>query len=247
MKPTSVLCPPYVEYFRDFSRFRSWLWATAFAASILIHGFVLWQTSRYVPRPPREEVRVDVRMIELPPPVRLVEPPPPPPPPKPVPQPPKEVLRQAPLPVLAAPPAPAAPSKLVVAVQPPPAPLPPIDTPPPVPAVLPAPAAPPAVTPPAEDVDALIDGYGREVSRAFDAAKTYPRVAQMRNIEGQLMLRFDFVNGALSDVSVVEGSGQKVLDDAAVAAARKLKLPPPGGSLARRSFYFTMPVVYRLK
>ena len=27
----------------------------------------------------------------------------------------------------------------------------------------------------------------------------------------------------------------------------KLKLPPPGGSLARRSFYFTMPVVYRLK
>ncbi|HEY9192055.1 MAG TPA: TonB family protein [Methyloversatilis sp.] len=96
-------------------------------------------------------------------------------------------------------------------------------------------------------MDALIDGYGREVSRAFDAAKTYPRVAQMRNIEGQLMMRFDFANGALTDVSVVESSGQKVLDDAALAAARKLKLPPPGGSLARRSFYFTMPVVYRLK
>ena len=245
MKPTSVLCPPYIEYFRDFSRFRSWLWATALVTSILIHGLVLWQTSRYVPRPPREEVRVDVRMIELPPPVRLVEPPPPPPPPpKPVPQPPKEVPRQAPSPVLAAPPAPAEPSKPVVAVQPPPAPLPPIDMPPPVPAVQPAPPAPPA---PVEDVDVLIDVYGREVSRAFDAAKTYPRVAQMRNIEGQLMMRFDFANGALSDVSVVESSGQKVLDDAALAAARKLKLPPPGGSLARRSFYFTMPVVYRLK
>ena len=29
------------------------------------------------------------------------------------------------------------------------------------------------------------------------------------------------------------------------ATIKLFKLPPPGGSLARRSFYFTMPVVYR--
>lgn len=252
MKPTSVLRPPYIEYFRDFSRFRSWLWATAFVASIAIHGFVLWQTSRYVPRPPVEEIRVDVRMVEPPPPPppppppKIVEPPPPPPPPKPVPKPPKEVPRQAPLPILAAPPAPAAPSEPTVAVQPPPTPLPPIEAPPPPPAP-PTPAPPPVVTAPVENVDALIDGFGREVSRAFESNKRYPRVAQMRNLQGRLELLFEFANGELVNVSLKQSSGHKMLDDAALETARKLKLPQLAGSLARRSFSFALPVEYRLQ
>lgn len=256
MTQVSVLRPTYIQYFRDYTRFRSGFWATALVASILVHAFVVWQTSRYVPKPPRDEVRVDVRMIVLapppppppPPPQKIVEPPPPPPPPKPVPRPPKEVPRQAPLPVVAAPPAPAAPAERVVPVQPPPAPLPPIDAPPPPPAP-PAPAPPPApvVAAPAEDVNALINGYGREVSRAFETAKRYPRVAQMRSIQGQLSVRFEFSDGALVSVTLVDSSGQKLLDDAALETARKLNLPALGGTLSRRNFSFILPVEYRLQ
>ena len=53
--------------------------------------------------------------------------------------------------------------------------------------------------------------------------------------------------GALVNVTVVDGSGQKLLDEAALETARKLKLPPISGTLTRRSFNFIMPVSYRLQ
>lgn len=256
MNPTSVLRPPYIAYFRDFSRFRSWLWAAAFVASILVHAFVVWRASVYVPRVHEPEVRVDIRMIEPerpvpppppPPPQKIIEPPPPPPT-KPTPKPPKEVPRPAPpLPVLAAPPAPAeAPSERVVAVQPPPAPLPPIDAPPPPPAP-PAPPAPAPVAPPPENYDALINSFGREVGKLFESNQRYPAVARTRNQQGSLELVFEFDNGQLVNVSVKQSSGFSVLDNAAVEVGRKMKLPPFPGSLAQRKFSFVLPVNYRLQ
>lgn len=252
MNPDSLLRPSYIAYFRDFSGLRSPFWIAALVLSILFHAYVVWQASHYAPPPPEaEELRVDVRMIEPPPPPPpvVVVPPPPPPPPKPVPKPPKELPRQAPLPaVIAAPPAPAAPAEPVVPVQPEPAPLPPIDAPPPPPAP-PAPpvAAPPAPVAPVENLDALIDGFGRDLSRAFEANKVYPRVAQMRNIQGKLKLKFVFANGEMTDVTVAESSGQKLLDDAAIAAARKLRMPALLGRLTRESFSIVLPVDYALK
>lgn len=254
MNPDSLLRPPYIAYFRDFSGLRSPLWIAALVLSVLFHAYVVWQTSHYTPAPADpDEVRVEVRVIEPPPPppppppVVVVPPPPPPPPPKPLPKPPKEVPRQAPLPVIAAPPAPAAPAEPVVPVQPEPAPLPPIDAPPPPPAPAPpvaAPAPPPA---PVENLDALIDDFGRDLSRAFESNKVYPRVAQMRNIQGKLKLRFVFSGGTLTEVTVAESSGQKLLDDAAIAAGRKLKLPALLGRLSREPFSIVLPVDYSLK
>ena len=255
MNPTSVLHPPYIEYFRDFTRFRSRFWATALVLSIVAHALAVWQASRYTLRPPpSEEIRVDVRMIDLqpppppPPPPKSVEPPPPPPPPKPVPKPPKELPRQNPLPVLAAPPAPAIASEPVVPVQPPPAPLPPIEAPPPPPqAVAPTPPPAPVAPAPVENVDTLINSFGREVSRGFESAKRYPRVAQMRNQQGRLELLFEFSNGELVNVSLKQSSGHPLLDQSALDTARKLQLPALTGALARRSFSFTLPVEYRLQ
>ncbi|MFH1813788.1 MAG: TonB family protein [Pseudomonadota bacterium] len=258
MNPDSLLRPPYIAYFRDFSGLRSPFWIAALVLSVLFHAYVVWQASRYTPEPPdAEEVRVDVRMVEPPPPpppppppVVVVPPPPPPPPPKPLPKPPKELPRQPPPPVLAAPQAPAAPEERVVPVQPEPAPLPPIDVPPPPPAP-PAPPPPVAVPPvpaaPVENLDALISGFGRDLSRAFEANKVYPRVAQMRNIQGKLKLKFVFANGELTDVTVAESSGQKLLDDAALAAGRKLELPALLGRLSREPFSIVLPVDYSLK
>ncbi|WP_306477780.1 energy transducer TonB, partial [Methyloversatilis sp.] len=158
--------------------------------------------------------------------------------------------RQAPLPVLAAPPAPAAPAEPVVPVQPEPAPLPPIEAPPPPPAP-PAPppqvVAPPAPPAPVEDLDALINGFGRELLRAFEANKVYPRVAQMRNIQGKLKLKLFFANGELVDVVVVEGTGHKILDDAAIADGRKLKSLAMPGRLTRETFTREFWVNYTLK
>lgn len=255
MNPTSVLRPPYIAYFRDFTRFRSGLWAAAFVVSILVHAFFVWRASIYVPRVPPEEIRVDVRMIQPerppppppPPPQKIIEPPPPPPPPKPVPKPPKEVPRQAPLPVLAAPPAPAVtPSEPVVPVQPPPAPLPPIDAPPPPP----APPAPPQPAPvsaaPPVDYDALINSYGRDVGRVFESNQKYPPVARQRNQQGTLDLLFEFENGQLVNVSVKRSSGVSVLDNAAVDVGRRMKMPSLPAGLAQRPFSFVLPVRYKL-
>lgn len=265
MNSTFVLRPPYIEYFRDFSRFRSGWWVVALVASVLIHAFFVWRASIYVPRPPLEEVRVEVRMIKPepppppPPPPKLIEPPPPPPPPKPVPKPPKEVVRQPPPPVLAAPPAPTppTPSEPVVAPQPKVSELPPIDAPPPPPgppapaaAAPSAPAAPGPVTssaPVSDNFDALLSGFGRELSRNFEKNKRYPRVAQMRGLQGKLELLFEFENGELVNVSVKKSSGHSALDDAAIEVARKLTLPALAGALAQRKFSFTLPVDYKLQ
>ncbi len=218
---------------------------------MLVHALAIWQASNYEPRQEVDEIRLDVRMMEAvqppPPPPKAIEPPPPPPLPKPAPKPPKELPRQAPLPVLAAAPAPASPAEAVVPVQPPPAPLPPIDVPPPPPVPAPVAAPPPAVVPPVENVDALISTFGREVSRGFESAKTYPRVAQMRNQQGKLLLLFEFADGELVGVSLKQSSGHTMLDQSALDTARKLKFPPLAGTLARRSFSFTLPVEYRLQ
>lgn len=257
MNPDSLLRPSYIAYFRDFSGLRSPFWIAALVLSVLLHAYVVWQASHYTPEPPdAEEIRVDVRMIEPPPPppppppVVVVPPPPAPPPPKPVPKPPKEVPRQPPPPIVAAPPAPAAPAERVVPVQPEPMPLPPIEAPPPPPAppaLPPQVTAPPVPAAPAEDLNALIDGFGRDLLRAFEANKVYPRVAQMRNIEGKLKLKLFFENGELVNVLVVEGSGNKLLDDAAIADGRKLKSLVMPGRLARETFTREWWVNYTLK
>ncbi|MCQ9379519.1 energy transducer TonB [Methyloversatilis sp. XJ19-49] len=100
---------------------------------------------------------------------------------------------------------------------------------------------------PAEDLNALIDGFGRDLLRAFEANKIYPRVAQMRNIEGKLKLKLFFENGELVNVLVVEGSGNKLLDDAAMADGRKLKSLVMPGRLTRETFTREWWVNYTLK
>jgi protein TonB len=100
---------------------------------------------------------------------------------------------------------------------------------------------------PVENLDALISGFGRDLSRSFEANKVYPRVAQMRNIQGKLKLKFVFANGELTDVTVAESSGHTLLDDAAIAAARKLKMPALVGRLSREPFSIVLPVDYSLK
>lgn len=255
MNPTSVLRPPYVAYFSDFTRFRSWLWAAAFVASILVHSFVVWRASVYVPRVPPTEIRVDVRMIKEeppppppPPPPKPVEPPPPPPPPKPVPKPPKPVPQQAPLPVLAAPAAPSpAPEERVVPVQPPPAPLPPIDAPPPPPAPAPVPAPTPAPAAPSVDFQSLKAGYGQALSAEIKKGQTYPRLAAMRGLEGTPKVLIVIENGQLVSATLVDESGQSVLDEAALALVKKTKLPPVPAALAGQRLEFLLPIDYKLK
>ena len=240
MNPISVLRPPYVAYFSDFTRFRSWLWAAAFVASILVHSFVVWRASVYVPRVPPTEIRVDVRMIK--------EEPPPPPPPKPVPKPPKPVPQQAPLPVLAAPPAPSpAPEERVVPVQPPPAPLPPIDAPPPPPAPAPVPAPAPAPAAPSVDYQSLKAGYGQALSAEIKKGQTYPRLAAMRGLEGTPKVLIVIENGQLVSATLVDESGQSVLDEAALALVKKTKLPPVPAALAGQRLEFLLPIDYKLR
>ncbi len=239
---------------QDYSKIPGWVWPVAFLLSVTANILLGLSAARYTPDVREPDRRFEVRMIKPePPPVIELPPPPPPPPPQPKAptKPPKTVPRPAPLPVLAAPPAPAAPvaEERVVPVQPAPAPLPPIDAVPPPslpPAAVQAPSA-PAPSPPVENIEALISGFGREVSRGFEANKRYPRVAQTRGQQGRLELLFDFDEGRMVKVSVKQSSGHNVLDEAALEAARKMKLPDLSGTLAQRRFSFTLPVEFKLQ
>jgi len=94
----------------------------------------------------------------------------------------------------------------------------PVRTPPqePVAAVPPVPAPPP---PPAAPRAAVYRAPERVAERG--SAPVYPLRARRLGLEGRLILRLEVAaDGSVAEVAVLESSGQAILDEAAVEAAR---------------------------
>jgi protein TonB len=179
-------------------------------------------------------------------------PPAPPKPPPPVPTPPKAVTPPPPLPtppVPVTPPLPLPPPVLHhVATRHIPRPVhhvitpPVVQPPPPLPATPPPPAPPPAAAaPPSEDELAQ---FAAAMHRALQEALIFPDSAQMAHESGTVRIRFDYLDGAVSNITVISSCGYPELDEAAVQTARAAHYPPPPSDFAGHTENMDVDVIF---
>jgi len=76
----------------------------------------------------------------------------------------------------------------------------------------------------------------------------YPRRALHRRLEGTVLLRLQIqTTGRVGNVSVVDSSGHRVLDDAAVAAVRRWKFTPATRNEKPVESVLTQPVQFQIR
>jgi len=213
-------------------------------ASLLIHAlfmFTLPKPDYDLPPPKKQEIRIELVKEQPPAPVQPSAEPEPTPP-KPLPEPPKPQpapVKHEPKPVKPEP-APQKPSPEPVVETPHPvveSPTPPVIAAKPTvseakPEVIVAPPAPPAPPPepvkagPSEgDIEAARNAFRSAAHRELKKNQRYPRIAQDRGIEGDVKLSINIDDhGNITGIEVVESSGNKAIDDAAMSAAQKSQL-----------------------
>lgn len=191
--------------------------------------------------------------------VELVKKPEPPPvtPPEPIPPPPPEVVKPEPKPL---------PKPIIK----PPLPTPVVDkiepieqhTPPPPPeviAVAPKEAAPtpthvvptpaPVKQEPMAPSQADLDGYSNSLWSAISKHKKYPKIAQMRGWQGEVIVELQLDgNGKIKSKKIAQSSGYEVLDKQALEMVEKaLPFPIPPETLRSSNFTITVPVPFKLE
>lgn len=125
-----------------------------------------------------------------------------------------------------------------------------IDTPAPAETV-PAPVAvkepPPVVS--QIDIDDARSRYGNSLWGAISKHKKYPKIAAMRNWQGEAVVELELDgNGKLKSKKIVQSSGHEVLDKQALEMVEKaLPFPPPPEALRGTNFTITVPVPFKLE
>lgn len=122
--------------------------------------------------------------------------------------------------------------------------------------VVTAPAPPTPVPPPPEpagpsqqDLEAARNLYGSLLSRAIAKYKQYPKIAQMRGWEGEVLLEVHCDDkGQITATLVRKSSGHKVLDDQAITMVQKAApLPQPPDILrSSKQLVILVPVPFTL-
>lgn len=100
-----------------------------------------------------------------------------------------------------------------------------------------------------DDVNAALSQYNSTLGRAIAKHKQYPKIAQMRGWQGDVLLdlKLDGSGNVLS-ANVKEGSGFEALDKQALEMVRKASpFPAPPEALRDRSFNITVPVSFKLE
>lgn len=219
------------------------LWALSLVVVLGVHAALFLWALYWNPSDQPDQPEPAAMMIQLEP--LPVAPPPPPTPPEPpvIPEPePEPEVIEAPKPELVV--AKPKPKPRPKPPEPKPEPPKPVEPTPPAP---PAPPAPPSPQPPAKTAPAA--PQAATVSDTSDAEATwkalmmvrlkryesYPDDARRRNIQGTVRLRFLVdANGRVSSPEVVESSGNRSLDRAALRQVRRAQpLPKPPAELLR--------------
>ncbi|ABE50573.1 energy transducer TonB [Methylobacillus flagellatus] len=129
----------------------------------------------------------------------------------------------------------------------------------PTPSAQPAPAAPPVHEPalppqPAgpsqQDIEAARNLYGSLLSQAIAKHKQYPRIAQMRGWEGEVLLEVHCdETGHVLSTHVKKSSGHQVLDEQAITMVRKASpLPQPPEILRNtKNLVILVPIPFTLE
>lgn len=217
-------------------------WPAALALALLIEaallGVLAWLGSHRAPPPPPP---VEITLSQPRPVPRPVTPKPPPPKPHPKPQP-----KPRPHPVHPHP------KPLPRPLPPPPQPRALISPPSPQPAAKPAmPVVPPAPAPvppmPHPDLAATRLSFEAALREAVQAAVRFPEAARLMHAGGRVLVGFDFLDGKVSQVRVVQSSGVDMLDAAAMAAVREAPYPPTPAALASQPMRFRIWVRFHLE
>lgn len=225
------------------------LWAII--CSILLHILIVTIIPNIKFDTPKKPEVLEIQLVKpAPPPVAIPEPEPPKPEPvKPEPiKPkiePKPIVKPAPI-VRKEEPAPALPSP------PPPQPSPPevIATPKAeVPAQVIAPPPPPKPTVSPAEINQAHEGYGTTLWNAISKFKKYPRIAQSRGWQGEVVVELSLDgNGKLKSKKIIQNSGYEVLDQQALEMVDKaLPFPEPPEALRGSGFTIRVPIPFKLE
>ncbi|MCB5189900.1 energy transducer TonB [Methylobacillus arboreus] len=197
-------------------------------------GLYFYINTQHIPvvKPRPVEIEIIKPVIEPPPEVKP-PPPPPPPPPKKVQPPPKPALKTP----EAVPEPDIQPEDIVIPENTTAEP-----TPGPVEAAPPEPPAPPA-PPPEEPVTEAFGGLGY----LNNPPPKYPPFAARQGWQGTVTLRVRVLaNGSVERIEVAKSSGRKVLDDAAIAAAKGWEFAPSKRGNTPIDGWATVPVQFTL-
>lgn len=101
---------------------------------------------------------------------------------------------------------------------------------------------------PQPDVSDARNHYGDMLTRQIAKYKQYPRIAQMRGWEGEVILELQLdANGVLTSSRIYQSSNRESLDQQALEMVKKASpFPLPPASLRGRSFSILVPVSFRL-
>ena len=88
--------------------------------------------------------------------------------------------------------------------------------------------------------------YLKNVRQQIAEKRFYPPRARRMGHQGTVLLKLVLLpDGSIDNVSLAETSGMRVLDDAALAAVRRVgRFPPFPQGLARRDWVLTVPIRY---
>ncbi len=98
------------------------------------------------------------------------------------------------------------------------------------------------------DIDNALGDYGNLLGRAIAKHKSYPKIAQMRGQQGDVLLDLKLDgNGNVLSANIKQGSGFDSLDKQALEMVRKASpFPAPPEALRNRNFNITVPVSFKL-
>ena len=115
-------------------------------------------------------------------------------------------------------------------------------------AIKPVPEAVPTQASP-EVVKQVTDSYTNQLTRAIAKQKKYPKIAQMRQWQGEVLLNVEIdPQGNLVKTEILEGSRYKILNNEAVdMVKRAAPFPNPPEELQKRNFTVLVPISFKLE
>ena len=112
----------------------------------------------------------------------------------------------------------------------------------------PPPDPPKKIEPNDSDINAARDAYTQNVQSELRRNHRYPKIAESRGIQGEVKVKIVIdKEGNVSNVTVLESSGNASLDEGAIATVRRSNLKQFYPEILHgRSYEFTTPIVFTI-
>ncbi len=102
--------------------------------------------------------------------------------------------------------------------------------------------------PPASPAPQTEETFEAKILRAVQSTVNthYPAAARMLHQHGQVQVSFDYLDGAVSNIRLLQSSGLPLLDAAALATVRDTRFPSPPPKLLHQALNYAVWVRFRL-